>query len=110
MPEWQGLIVHAHPEPASFNAALTRAAAGALRGAGPPATVSHLYAEGFDGMAGRGDFSTTADPSRFHYQSEQAYAAAHDGFTAAIKREQERVRQGGLDASEVSPWVGVAHW
>ena len=28
------LIVHAHPEPKSFNGALTRTAAGALRGQG----------------------------------------------------------------------------
>src|SRR4051794_26030983 len=93
MHSWRVLIVHAHPEPASFNAALTGAAADALRGAGHTVTVSDLYADGFDGMAGRGDFTTTADPSRFHYQSEQAYAAAHDGFETKIKRDQERLRQ-----------------
>ena len=36
------LIVHAHPEPASFNAALTEVASVALRGAGHAVTVSDL--------------------------------------------------------------------
>jgi NAD(P)H dehydrogenase (quinone) len=107
MAEWRVLIVHAHPEPASFNAALTRAAAEALRGAGHTVTVSDLYAEGFEGMAGRRDFSTTADPSRFHYQSEQAYAAAHDGFAATIRREQERVRQADLLILQFPLWWGA---
>jgi NAD(P)H dehydrogenase (quinone) len=35
----QVLIVHAHPEPQSFNAALTHAAAAALRDAGHGVTV-----------------------------------------------------------------------
>ena len=42
------LIVHAHPEPTSFNAALTGVAVEALRHAGHEVTISDLYAEDFD--------------------------------------------------------------
>ena len=70
------LIVHAHPEPQSFNAALTRAAVTALLETGHEVTVSDLYADRFDPVAGRHDFLRAADPRRFHYQREQAHAAA----------------------------------
>ncbi len=42
------LIVHCHPNPESFNAALYRAACAALRGAGHELRTLDLYAEGFD--------------------------------------------------------------
>jgi NAD(P)H dehydrogenase (quinone) len=42
------LLVHAHPVPESFNAALRGAAAGALARAGHAVDVLDLYAEGFD--------------------------------------------------------------
>jgi NAD(P)H dehydrogenase (quinone) len=103
----QALIVHAHPEPTSFNAALTRAAADALRDAGHTVAVSDLHAEGFNAVAGRHDFTTVADPARFHYQSEQAYAAAHDGFAAEIKREQQRLQRADLLILQFPLWWGA---
>jgi NAD(P)H dehydrogenase (quinone) len=103
----QALIVHAHPEPTSFNAALTRAAMDALQSADHAVTVSDLYADGFNATAGRHDFATTADPSRFHYQSEQAHAAAHGGFTDEIRREQERVRRADLLILQFPLWWGA---
>jgi NAD(P)H dehydrogenase (quinone) len=103
----QVLIVHAHPEPASFNGALTREAVDALQGAGHAVSVSDLYAEGFDAAAGRHDFTTTADPSRFHYQSEQAYAAVNQGFAAEINREQEKLRRADLLILQFPLWWGA---
>jgi NAD(P)H dehydrogenase (quinone) len=58
------LIVHAHPERQSFNAALTNAAVGALRDSGHVVMVSDLHAEQFDPVAGRHDFLQAADPDR----------------------------------------------
>jgi len=49
------LIVHAHPDPRSFNAALTEAAVAALRDARHEVTVSDLHADSFDPVAGRHD-------------------------------------------------------
>ena len=40
-------IVHAHPEPRSFNSAMTREATHALRAAGHDVDTSDLYAMGF---------------------------------------------------------------
>jgi NAD(P)H dehydrogenase (quinone) len=45
------LIVYAHPEPASFTAALKNSAVQALSAAGHQVEVSDLYAEG---QSGRG--------------------------------------------------------
>lgn len=85
------LVVYAHPEPTSFTAALKETAVEALRDAGHEVSVSDLYAEGFNPVAGRHDFTTVADADRFHYQAEQAEAAAHDGFAEDLQREQKRV-------------------
>ncbi|HEV7372523.1 NAD(P)H-dependent oxidoreductase, partial [Arenibaculum sp.] len=40
-------IVHAHPEPRSFNGALTETARSSLAGAGHEVVVSDLYAMGW---------------------------------------------------------------
>lgn len=100
------LIVLAHPEPKSFNAALCARARDALTAAGHDVVVSDLYAEGFNPVAGRHDFSTVADPDRFHYQSEQAHAARHDGFAPDVAREQERVAWADLLILQFPLWWG----
>ena len=54
-PVMRVFIVHAHPEPKSFNGAMTRAASEALREAGHEIEVSDLYAMGFNPVSGRGN-------------------------------------------------------
>src|SRR5690349_21177414 len=103
----QVLIVHAHPEPQSFNAALTAAATEALRDAGHAVTVSDLYADGFDPVAGRHDFLETANSERFHYQTEQANAAAHRSFAPDLAREQARVLAADLLILQFPLWWGA---
>jgi NAD(P)H dehydrogenase (quinone) len=103
----QVLIVHAHPEPQSFNAALTQAAAAALRDAGHGVTVSDLYAERFDPVAGRHDFLQAANPERFHYQSEQAHAAANHSFAPEVAREQARLLSADLLVLQFPLWWGA---
>lgn len=73
-------IVYAHPEPTSFTGAICSAAQQELLGLGAGVSVSDLYAEGFDPTADRHDFTTVADGSRSHYQSEQPHAARHEAF------------------------------
>ncbi|WP_293856238.1 NAD(P)H-dependent oxidoreductase [uncultured Alsobacter sp.] len=102
------LIVHAHPEPTSFNAGLRDAAAARLRAEGHGVTVSDLFAEGFNPVPGRHDFTTCADAERFHYQAEQAHAAAHGGFSPELVREQERVRAADLLILQFPLWWGAA--
>ncbi|MGH6858965.1 MAG: NAD(P)H-dependent oxidoreductase [Phyllobacterium sp.] len=85
------LIVYAHPEPTSFCAALKDAAFEAIQEAGHGVSLSDLYGEGFNPVAGRHDFLGVADARRFHYQSEQLHAARCAGFSAEIAREQARI-------------------
>ena len=100
------LVLYAHPEPASFNAALKEASLAAIRAAGHTAEVSDLYAENFNPVAGRHDFTTVADPGTFHYQTEQAHAAAHDGFSPELKREQGRVARADAFLLHFPLWWG----
>ena len=100
------LIVHAHPEPTSFNAALTRAAVETLREAGHEVTVSELYADGFDPCAGRRDFLQANDTKRFHYQGEQAHAAATGNFAPDLAREQARLLNADLLILQFPLWWG----
>jgi NAD(P)H dehydrogenase (quinone) len=100
------LIVYAHPEPASFNAALRDAALEAVREAGHTAEISDLYADAFDPVAGRHDFTTEADAQRFHYQTEQLHAAQNGGFSAEIVREQTRLDRADLVILQFPLWWG----
>lgn len=92
----RALLVYAHPEPSSFTGALKDVAIRVLRGAGHEVEVSDLYAEGFNPVADRHDFTTIADPRRFHYQTEQGYAQAQGGFAPDLLREQRRFQAADL--------------
>lgn len=100
------LIVYAHPEPASFNAALKDAAIETIEAAGHRAEVSDLYAEGFNPVAGRHDFNTVADAKRFHYQGEQLLASQQDGFSDELRREQARLERADIILLQFPLWWG----
>jgi len=87
------LIVHAHPEPSSFNGALTRHVVEALRGAGHENVVSDLYGMGFDPVSDRRNFVGVKDPERFSQQTEESFASATDGYVPAL---EDRDGQGRL--------------
>jgi NAD(P)H dehydrogenase (quinone) len=84
-------IVHAHPEPQSFNGALTSAAQDALRAAGHEVEISDLYGMAFNPVSDRSNFLTVHDPDIFRQQSEEAHAAAHDGFAPEIQAEMDKL-------------------
>jgi NAD(P)H dehydrogenase (quinone) len=84
-------IVHAHPEPKSFNAALTTAAKEALAAAGHDIVLSDLYAMGFNPVSDRRNFTTVADPAYYRQQAEEAHAAAHDGFAPDLQAEMDKL-------------------
>jgi NAD(P)H dehydrogenase (quinone) len=102
----KALIVLAHPEPTSFNAALAARGVAALRAAGHEVTISDLVAQGFDPRAGRHDFTGAADAARFSYQNEQAHAVRSGGFSDEIAREQERVADADLLVFQFPLWWG----
>jgi len=84
-------IVHAHPEPRSFNGALTREATASLVAAGHEVVVSDLCAMGFDPVSDRRNFTTVKDPADFRQQAEEAFAVEQDGFVPAIQAEQDKL-------------------
>lgn len=102
------LFVLANPEPHSFCHALAHAGQKALEEAGHTVVQSDLYALGFNPVAGRHDFTTVADPQRFHYQSEQAKAARDGGFAAEIEAEQRKVSDAHMLVLVFPLWWGGA--
>ena len=90
------LLVCCHPEPKSFTHALMRRACEVLDRQGISYDISDLYAEGFHPAADRHDFTSVAREDRFHYQTEQKYAAEHGTFSVEITREQDRVRRANV--------------
>ena len=85
-------IVHAHPEPKSFNGAMTREAAQALMAAGHDVTISDLYAMAFNPVSDRRNFVTVKDADYYRQQNEEAYATTHDGFAQDIQAEMDNTR------------------
>ncbi|MDI3468427.1 MAG: NAD(P)H dehydrogenase (quinone) [Pseudolabrys sp.] len=100
------LFVYAHPEPTSFTGALKDAGVAALRQAGHTVEVSDLYAENFNPVAGRHDFTSVADVTRFHYQTEQAHAQEAQGFASDLVREQQRFLKADLIVWLYPIWWG----
>ncbi len=100
------LIVYAHPEPTSFNAALRDAARDEAEALGHTVDVSDLYADGFCAVGGRGDFVTPQDPAVFHYQAEQRAAALNHGFVPDVAREQSKLRGADCLILQFPIWWG----
>lgn len=87
----RALIIYAHPEPHSFNGAMKDLAVATLTGAGYQVTVSDLYAQNFNPVAGSHDFTARADPARLDMGAEQAHAARTGGFAPDVQREIDRL-------------------
>lgn len=87
----RALIVHAHPEPASFNAAMTAQAGETLRSLGHEVVVSDLYRMGFDPVSDRRNFLEMADPAYLKLQAEELHASAKAGFAPDVQAEIDRL-------------------
>jgi len=85
------LLVFAHPEPHSFNGAMLRTAVAALEAAGHQVQVSDLYAQPFDPVSDRRNFTTVQDVVYFKQQAEEVYAAGHQGFAAEVEAELQKL-------------------
>lgn len=98
-------IVYAHPEPASFVAAMRDAARETLAAAGWQVGVSDLYAQGFNPVASAADFTARSNPDYLVYALEQRHALKHGTLAADIRREIEAVQ-----ASELLVLVFPVFW
>ncbi len=84
-------IVHAHPEPKSFNAALTRLAVETFEGGGHQVVVSDLYAMGWNPASGPHNFTNRKDPEVFKQQVEEAHAVETNGFSPDVQAEIDKL-------------------
>lgn len=80
-------IVHAHPEPKSFSAALCSAATEELRLAGHDVRVSDLYACRFNPVASDADFAVRRNPQYLNYALEQRNAQETHSTASDIQAE-----------------------
>ncbi|MGY4494659.1 NAD(P)H-dependent oxidoreductase [Pseudomonas sp. TE3610] len=99
------LIVHAHPEPSSFNGALKDTAVSTLRGLGHDVQVSDLYALGWKAALDAGDFAAErADAAYLDLSLEQEYAQAHATVTEDVRLEQAKLMQADLVILQFPIW------
>ena len=101
----EALIVYAHPEPRSFNAAMKDRAREVLTSEGWTVTVSDLYAMGFKAQADGDDFTRLSDPDYLKYAAEQGHAAkSEDGFAPDIRGELEKLSRADLLILQFPVW------
>lgn len=99
------LIVYAHPEPKSFNAAMQARAEATLIEMGWSVEVSDLHAMNFDPVPRSSDFAERSDPDFFKYQAEQAAAAKRDsGFAPDIDAEIGKLMRADLLILQFPLW------
>lgn len=91
-------LVHAHPEPRSFVAAMRDVLRAAFEARGDEVTVSDLYAMGFDPVASAGDFRSRARSDRLAYAEEQRHAFSSGTLAPDIREEVARVLAADLIA------------
>ncbi|MHA6491639.1 NAD(P)H-dependent oxidoreductase [Pseudomonas borbori] len=85
------LIVHAHPEPQSFCAAMQRLAYATLSGAGHQVQVSDLYAMNWNPVASAADFGQRSEPDYLVYALEQRHAYGQRTLAPDITAELDKL-------------------
>lgn len=85
------LIVYAHPEPKSFNAALLERARETLGRLGHELQISDLHRLNFNPVASEGDFRQRRFPDVLQYDREQKHAYEHQAFSDDIEAELEKL-------------------
>ncbi|AZC24416.1 MULTISPECIES: NAD(P)H-dependent oxidoreductase [Pseudomonas] len=85
------LIVHAHPEPQSFTAALRDQARSTLEAQGHQVQVSDLYAMDWNPVASAADFARRDNPEYLVYALEQRVGVKNGGIAADIQGELDKL-------------------
>ncbi|HEX7688053.1 MAG TPA: NAD(P)H-dependent oxidoreductase [Burkholderiaceae bacterium] len=99
------LIVHAHPEPRSFNGAMKDVAVRELRGQGHAVTVSDLYQLGWRAALGPDDFPEgRARADYLDLSREQEHAFANGSHCADVQAEQAKVAAADLVIFQFPMW------
>lgn len=99
------LIVHAHPEPKSFNGAMKDLAVETLRAAGHEVVVSDLYALKFNPVCDTADFEgERSDPDFLSIPREQTHAVETRTLAADIVAEQEKLASADFVIFQFPVW------
>ncbi|ASZ14174.1 NAD(P)H-dependent oxidoreductase [Chitinophaga pendula] len=85
------LIVLAHPEPQSFNAAMYRTAVQAVEAAGHEVKVSDLNQQAFYAVSDRSNFKSAKDAQFLKLQLEETYATSTRTFSPGLEAEIQKV-------------------
>lgn len=80
-------IIHAHPEPSSYNGALTKAATAALLAGGSTVTISNLYQSHFDPVERPEHYVDRAETETFAALNEQRHAWNNGSLPEPVKAE-----------------------
>jgi NAD(P)H dehydrogenase (quinone) len=97
-------IVHAHPEPYSYNGALTRTAECSLRERSGTVTVSDLYRSGFDPVEGGRHYAKRAQDDRFAALAEQRHAWSTDTLPEDVMSEIRNLERADLVILQFPLW------
>jgi len=98
------LIIHAHPEPRSFSAAMTQTAVHTLTEQGHDVQVSDLYAMGWNAALQPDDFGDRADADYFDPSAEQEHAQANASICRDVELEQAKVERADLVIFQFPMW------
>ena len=98
------LIVHCHPEPASFNAALTQVAATTLRQLGFSVEISDLNRERFDPCERSKHYINRENSAVFFPLGEQRYAFKTNTFPEDVQRAIGRLERADLLVFQFPIW------
>ncbi|WP_439856021.1 NAD(P)H-dependent oxidoreductase [Pseudomonas yamanorum] len=85
------LIIHAHPEPQSFTAALRDQAITTLQAQGHEVQVSDLYAMHWNPVASASDFTSRENPEYLVYALEQRLGVKSQSIAADIQQELDKL-------------------
>lgn len=97
-------IVHAHPEPSSYNGALTRAAQKALADGDHTFTVNDLYRAGFDPVEREAHYCDRTNPRTFAALNEQRHAWESDTLPSEVRDEIENLEHADLVILQFPLW------
>ena len=98
------LIVYAHPEPKSFNAAMLGCAVKVIEAQGHSIEVSDLYAQGFNPVSDARNFTSLSNPGHFKQQNEERHASQTNGFAPDVQAEMDKLERADLLIFQFPLW------
>ncbi len=87
------LVVLAHPNPSSFNAAVKEKTISSIQECGHSVEVSDLYQMNWNAVAGKNDFKQHLNSAEIHLIEEQQNSFKNDFYEDDVKKEMEKLKR-----------------